>query len=83
MTRPTMTAFGEAVLEAMERGANFGYGRDFSESGPLSGEWAGESVNELLGDLLAPFEYIADWDAVAAICEAFEESAHHASERSR
>jgi len=64
--------------EAARRGADFGIGRDFSESGPLSGEWAGESIAELLGDLLDMADAL-DLDAAPDICDAFESAAYDAS----
>jgi hypothetical protein len=70
-----MTA-SEIELEAESRGRDAA--RDdaphFRES-PLSGEWAGESVQELLGDLIdlalgAPDADVAD--VAAWLCDAFE-----------
>ncbi len=66
------------VREAARRGSDFGIGRDFSESGPLSGEWAGESIPELLGDLLEMAEAL-DLDAATDLCDAFESAAYDAS----
>ena len=88
----------DAITEATKRGAKMGEAagmanarrmacEDRDELAPdwLSGEWAGESIPELLGDLLVAVEDRAPDDedaasdrAYAAICEAFEIAADRA-----
>jgi hypothetical protein len=64
-----------AVFDAMERGWAAGEARKASggkgEWSPLSGEWASESINELLGDLLVD----ATDEQRQEILDAYEENA--------
>jgi len=39
---------------------------------PLSGEWAGESINELLGDLIAQMGDEYEGDFVNDLCDEYE-----------
>jgi hypothetical protein len=62
------------IAEARERGHDHGvndgvFSRKRNDS-PLSGEWAGESLNELLGDLLALAE---NDEHQHEVCEAYED----------
>ena len=75
----------ELIAEATERGRAQGRARragimhvsgDMPEWSPLSGEWAGESISELLGDLLDVASAISDDDyGWAAITDAYETAA--------
>lgn len=64
-----MDIYEEAKQRGMERRE-----RDLATGGltmePLSGEWAGESIPELLGDLLTD----DNWDD---ICDAYEQGYFH------
>ena len=45
---------------------------------PLSGEWAGESIMELLGDLIAQMEGEDEGDFVNDLCDSYERCYNHA-----
>lgn len=45
---------------------------------PLSGEWAGESITELLGDLIAQMEGEDEGDFVNDLCDSYERCYNHA-----
>lgn len=45
---------------------------------PLSGEWAGESINELLGDLIAQMEGEDEGDFVSDLCDSYERCYNYA-----
>lgn len=67
-------------IEELARARGFVRGRADRESGPfpnlspLSGEWAGESVQELLGDLIemAVRVMVYEWNADEVVCDAYE-----------
>jgi hypothetical protein len=90
---PQRISVQAAVLRAHARGAEAGRRAALTHPHPddalapawLSGEWAGESVRELVGDLIdvVASRYAldglaqdgADAEAWAAICEAYEQGA--------
>jgi hypothetical protein len=62
----------EAYWRGYERGqadAREGYRND----APLSGEWAGESIPELLGGLYESLPLDLQPDAIDRLCDAYEE----------
>ena len=75
----------EAIAEARARGDAAGITRaegvddprNAPDWSPLSGEWAGESIPELLGDLMEETGAIdAEDDGLySALCDAYEEAA--------
>lgn len=70
---PTKLAY-ERGLERGQGDAQAGY---YNES-PLSGEWAGESIPELLGDLIVRFE--DDSDNLEELCDLYEQGYNKAFE---
>jgi hypothetical protein len=66
------------LIEAYERGKQQGWHdklQGYENPTPLSGEWAGESPNEILGDLIANAEeLIAGYDSGVwqDICDNYE-----------
>lgn len=65
----------EIIQESRERGYSQGLAdrdNDYRNEAPLSGEWAGESINELLGDLLSNILAYGD-DFYDEVCVAYEE----------
>lgn len=70
----------EALKAAADRGRERGK-TDHPGEGWLSGEWAGCSIPELLGDLVDAVPEAnedADSDLLDALCEAYEEAADKA-----
>lgn len=66
----TTTPTQDAEARGYERGANDALALAEKNDFPLSGEWAGESMNELIGDLLA----LAENDEHGhEICMAYED----------
>jgi hypothetical protein len=64
------TILKEAEERGYKRGAYDALCLAERNDSPLSGEWAGESLNELLGDLLA----LSDGDEhLYDVCEAYED----------
>ena len=66
------------IIEAYERGQRQGWHdqlQGYENPTPLSGEWAGESPNEILGDLFAKAEkLIGEYDSEVwqDICDNYE-----------
>lgn len=58
--------------EALERGREFFIHGGPRPDGPLSGLWAGESIPELIGDLIDRAE-VAGWEDAEFINDAFVE----------
>lgn len=75
-----MTKYEELEAQARQRGREHG-ARDadngYHNDAPLSGEWAGESIPELLGDIL---DEIADYDGWDWIMEAYEQGYYETNE---
>lgn len=73
-----MTITNTLTKEAFARGEQAGVydAQSLAEKNlaPLSGEWAGESIVELIGDLI---ENAEDDDHVTEICDAYEEGYSH------
>lgn len=62
----------QAILRGYYQG-KYDKGEGFRNDSPLSGEWAGESIPELLGDLMDEDESNLD-----EICDAYEEGYNNA-----
>ena len=67
----------ELMMQAYERGREKGrndYLQGYENDSPLSGEWAGESIAELLGDLISKAEKLSGEDSEIAqdICDNYE-----------
>jgi hypothetical protein len=65
------------MVTAYERGRMQGrndYLQGYENESPLSGEWAGESITELLGDLITRAEELSGEDSEIAqdICDNYE-----------
>jgi hypothetical protein len=65
------------MVTAYERGREKGrndYLQGYKNDSPLSGEWAGESITELLGDLISRAEELSGEDSEIAqdICDNYE-----------
>lgn len=70
----TNTLTKEAFARGYERGANDALALAEKNDFPLSGEWAGESMTELIGDLIAKAE---NDEHGHEICMAYEEGYSH------
>jgi hypothetical protein len=75
-----MKTYKEICSEARQRGFDRGCNdkaNGYRNDSPLSGEWAGESINELLGDLIEIALKVApnedENEIVMAICDDYEE----------
>jgi hypothetical protein len=61
MEQTTQQQYEEIILTSYERGQARGHNdrlNGYGTDSPLSGEWAGESITELLGDLIARAEQV-------------------------
>jgi hypothetical protein len=68
-TVDTNALLEELMMQSYERGREKGrndYLQGYENDSPLSGEWAGESITELLGDLLAKAEELLGEDSEIA-----------------
>jgi hypothetical protein len=68
-TVDTSALLEELMMQAYERGRWKGrndYLQGYENDSPLSGEWAGESITELLGDLISRAEELSGEDSEIA-----------------